>query len=184
MGKKELKYIKQEINWFLGRDYKPIEYFVNRDGPNSNYGAMCLKHQNYAGYTQIQWCEDKLKADKNTRQAVTFYNSPEYQYKGNIDFVCTLTQMFSIKNDRLNTTINIRSSDILNGFRYDMIWYRVYQQLLCDKLKFSYPELDIGSMTFNIFSAHYYLRDEALLERIFKRAEKDKFEKLSINDLL
>lgn len=152
---------------------------VNRAGPNSNYGEMCLRLKNHIGITQLEWVVDKLKKDKSSRQAVAFYNSPNYQYWSNDDFVCTLTQMFTIKHNRLNSTVNIRSNDLINCFRFDSIWYKMFQLRVLQKLKPIYPELEDGHLLCNIFSAHFYLKDADKLEKIYKCDSENSFKKIS-----
>lgn len=144
----------------------------NRCGPNSNYGSMCLRLENHIGVTQFEWCVEKLKKDSSSRQAVAFYNSPNYQYWSNTDFVCCLTQMFNIKDNKLNTVINSRSNDLINSFRFDMIWWRIFQKMIYNELKKTYPSLEMGYLFVNIFSAHYYLKDAYKLE-ILKKCDKE-----------
>ena len=151
---------------------------VNRAGPNSNYGEMCLRLKNHIGITQIEWVVERLTHDASSRQAVAFYNSPNYQYWSNQDFVCTLTQMFNIKNNKLNTTVNIRSNDLINCFRFDSIWYKIFQKKVLEQLKRVYPELQEGYLFCNIFSAHFYLKDEEKLDRIYSCDKENSFKKI------
>jgi thymidylate synthase len=175
INENEVKYLTEEMKWYCnhinGDEYsfrlslqklalELLDGVVNRAGVNSNYGDMCLRLKNHIGITQYEWIIEKLRKDISSRQAIAFYNSPNYQYYSNPDFVCTLTQMFNIKNDKLNTTVNIRSNDIMMCFRFDSIWYRSFQQIIFNKLKEFYPNLQMGSLFCNIFSAHYYLKDE------------------------
>lgn len=190
LNDKEQEYIKYELDWFLdeqldlsSEDHGNCHAFlkrkaetligcVNRDGPNSNYGEMCLRMKNHIGVTQFEWIVEKLKKDKNSRHAVAFYNSPMYQYWSNDDFVCTLNQLFNIKDNKLNTTVNIRSNDLINCFRFDSLWYNKFQQLVLGELQKTYSDLQIGTMTCNICSAHYYIKDEEKLSQIYS-LEKD-----------
>lgn len=188
---KEVTYFEQELDWYLGR-YEPKQNIgkklrelakevlnaENRCGPNSNYGEMCLRLKNHIGVTQVDWIVGKLEKDKGSRQAIAFYNNPSYQYWSNDDFVCTLTQMFSIEDGKLDTTVNIRSNDLVNCFRFDSIWYRMFQKMVHEKLLTTYPDLKLGSMFFNIFSAHYYLKDEDKIAKIFEAAKAHSFKKV------
>ena len=146
---------------------------VNRAGPNSNYGEMCLRLKNHLGITQLEWVCTKLEKDKASRQAVAFYNSPNYQYWSNNDFVCTLNQMFTIKDNRLDTVVNIRSNDLVNCFRFDSIWYRTFQKIVLDRLSKTYPDLKLGYLLCNIFSAHYYIKDEQKLDLLLSRHDDE-----------
>lgn len=186
----EVEYLQKEIDWYLGRNtsddqHKKLKILakeligcVNRAGPNSNYGEMCLRLKNHIGLTQLDWILGKLVKDKSSRQAVAFYNTPNYQYWSNDDFVCTLTQMFSIKDGKLNTTVNIRSNDLVNCFRFDSIWYNMFQSIVLKELKKTYPDLQKGWMLCNIFSAHCYLKDKEKLQKIYRCAEDISFKTL------
>ena len=151
---------------------------VNRAGPNSNYGEMCLRLKNHIGITQKDWILFKLQKDPSSRQAIAFYNSPNYQYYSNDDFVCTLTQMFNIKDNKLNTTVNIRSNDLINCFRFDILWYRKFQTIIFEELKKTYSDLQLGYVFCNIFSAHYYLKDEKKLEEIRECEKNNSYKKV------
>lgn len=183
----ELTHDKYQIN-----EQKNIEYdshlkqlhkmaedlgIKNRCGPNSNYGEMMLRLKNHVGITQLDWVVEKLKKDKGTRQAIAFYNNPIYQYYSNPDFVCCLTQMFSIKDNRLNTVINSRSNDLINCFRYDSIWWNIFQQIVLRELTPIYKDLKLGYMLINIFSAHFYTKDNSKLIQILD--ENFKFKTLN-----
>lgn len=188
----EVEYVEKELDWFLGlTDKKDTDYSkmlrelaknligcVNRSGPNSNYGEMCLRLKNHIGITQFDWVVGKLVKDPGSRQAVAFYNSPNYQYWSNDDFVCTLTQMFSIKNGKLDTTVNIRSNDLINCFRFDSLWYKIFQKKVLEELNKTYPELEEGSLFCNIFSAHFYLKDADKLSQIYRCSENNTFKKI------
>lgn len=170
-----------DINKMLKEKAKELVGCVNRCGPNSNYGEMCLRLKNHVGITQLDWVVEKLSKDKSSRQAVTFYNSPNYQYYSNQDFVCTLNQMFNIKDNKLNTVVNIRSNDLINCFRFDSIWYYIFQNIVLNKLKEFYPDLEIGYMLCNIASAHYYIKDYNKLKQI---VNCENFKELNIENYI
>ena len=62
--------------------------------------------------TPWEWCTQSLIADKDTRQAVLRFSLPEHFWTGNLDFTCCLHGLFSIRDDKLNFTINIRKNKI------------------------------------------------------------------------
>ena len=188
---KEVEYLEKELDWYLCDPERPalptaklkelskkLIGCVNRAGPNSNYGEMCLRLKNHIGITQLEWIVKKLSDDPSSRQAVAFYNSPNYQYWSNDDFVCTLTQLFSIKDGKLNTTVNIRSNDLVNCFRFDCIWYKMFQKIVLRELQKTMPDLKEGWLFCNIFSAHYYLKDAEKLQEIYRCAKEGTFKKI------
>lgn len=174
----EVSYFEKELDWHFGKfdsnskEFKQLKLTAaklgihNRCGPNSNYGSMMLRLENHIGITQKDWVVEKLKKDKNSRQAIAFYNTPNYQYWSNEDFVCCLTQMFNIKDSQLNSVVNSRSNDLINGFRYDSIWWRLFQTTILKELQKFYPDLKLGYLLVNFFSAHYYLKDEAKISEM------------------
>ena len=143
---------------------------TNRCGPNSNYGEMCLRLKNHVGVTQLRWCVEKLKKDARTRQAIAFYNSPNYQFFSNADFVCCLSQLFNVKDGKLNAVVNSRSNDLINSFRFDSIWWRLFQMIVLDNLKDTYPDLKLGYVFVNFFSAHFYLKDTFKIDQLCSNA--------------
>lgn len=182
----EVSYYEKELDWYLDvctvdlkKLAKDVLGAVNRCGPNSNYGEMMLHFKNQFGITQKQWVVEKLKKDRNSRQAIAFYNKPAYQYFDNEDFVCCLSQMFNIKGNMLNTVVNSRSNDLINSFRFDSIWWRIFQNIVLSELKETYPELELGYLLVNIFSAHYYLKDSDKIEKIRDCDKNNTFKSLT-----
>lgn len=199
----EVMYYERELDWYLRNctQLKPLIITemndneerrslktlslelikcINRCGRHSNYGKMCLCEKNINGITQFDWVTDRLRKDPRSRQAITFYNQSKYQYYSNVDFVCCLSQMFNIIDNKLNTTVNCRSNDIINSFRFDMIWWRVYQNIIKNSLKDIYPNLELGYMMCNIYSAHYYIKDEYKIDTINQLTKTNTFK--SINE--
>ena len=89
------KYLAGELAWYLkqDRDVGYIGAFSNfwshitnpgSNEINSNYGSLVFNAK------QFGWVVDSLVADKNSRQAIMFFNNPEFQFEGNNDFVFTM----------------------------------------------------------------------------------------------
>lgn len=162
------KYIAAELLWyFMGRrDVDFISQYAkfwktidNGDGTvNSAYGYLLFKDYSLSGITQYEWAYQSLIEDKDTRQAIMHFNKPDHQYKGNKDFVCTLSGIFQIRDNQLNLTINMRSNDVVWGLPTDIVFFVILQSQMLSHLKKTYPDLKMGSYTHIAHSFHIYER--------------------------
>ena len=106
------KYLAGEMAWYLKKD-RDVDYIgqfsgfwsnitnPNTNEINSNYGSLVFNKE------QFGWAVDSLLKDKNSRQAIMFFNQPKFQFEGNKDFVCTMYANFFIRNNKLNMKIPI-----------------------------------------------------------------------------
>ena len=164
------KYLAGEFAWYFKkeRSLDIIQNFstfwskiTNDDKTiNSNYGYLLLGKQ-------LRWVYDSLVKDKDTRQAIAFLNQPKFQYKGNLDFVCSMYLNFFIRNNKLNMKLSIRSNDIVYGFCYDVPWFSFILQYMFLWLKETkYPDLELGSYYHFADNIHYYERHFELIDKI------------------
>jgi thymidylate synthase len=163
-------YLAGELLWYfrasnLLEDIQPYSKFwdrlVNPDRRtlNSAYGYLLFADVNSSGFSEWGWAYTKLVQDKNTRQAIIRFNKPVHSFEGNKDFVCTLTGIFHIRENKLYFTINMRSSDMWFGLTYDIPFFTLLQQQMRLLLLDVYPELKFGTFTINLASAHIYERN-------------------------
>ena len=96
------------------------------------------------------------------------FNMPEHQRRGNKDFVCTLTGIFQIRNNKLNFTINMRSNDAILGTPTDIPFFCTLQIQMLELLKSKYPDLQLGTYTHFSHSLHIYERHFELVEEMLK----------------
>lgn len=161
-----MKYLKKEISLYLaGR--RDAEGFVQASKfwdsiktqdnlINSAYGYLIFKAPISDGRSQFDWVVDSLIKDKDSRQAIMFFNRPEFQYEGNKDFVCTFNMVFHIRENQLFAITSMRSQDIRRGTQFDVPFFTLVQYLVYLKLKPYYPELTLGSYTHRCSSLHIY----------------------------
>lgn len=170
----QFKYIGAELVWyFTGRnDVDFISKFAkfwkeidNGDGTvNSAYGNLIFTEKNSHGINQYQWALNSLIQDKDSRQAILHFNKPDHQFANNKDFVCTLTGLFQIRNNRLNFTIDMRSNDLVLGTPTDIAFFCLLQVQMQQHLKKYYPELELGTYTHIVHSLHIYERHFTLIK--------------------
>jgi len=104
---------------------------------------------------QLGLCEDALRKDRDTRQAVATIWTPErdlMQEHG--DRPCTVYLSFMIRNERLILSTYMRSQDILLGWTYDSV---MFQQLLCSMA--NVLDVAVGEHVHTVQSLHLYERD-------------------------
>ena len=143
------KYLAGEMAWYLKQD-RDVDYIGNfsnfwsritnpdTNEINSNYGSLVFNKE------QFGWVIDSLEQDKNSRQAIMFFNSPKFQFEGNKDFVCTMYANFFIRHNILHMKVQMRSNDIFYGLTFDAPFFAFLQQSVYLKLKETYPELELG----------------------------------------
>ncbi len=185
----QFKYIGAELVWyFTGRndvDFISIfakfwEQIDNGDGTvNSAYGNLIFTQKNEHGINQYNWALESLIKDKDSRQAIMHFNMPNHQRVGNKDFVCTLTGVFQIRDNRLNFTIDMRSNDLILGTPTDVAFFCLLQEQMCMHLKKYYPELEMGTYTHIVHSLHIYERHFDLIKDMLK----NEFEPMSLPDI-
>lgn len=174
------RYFAGELAWYLKAETS-IAYINNFSSfwkdicptghANSNYGSLILKdhpgsNKDISGGTnQLEWVYDSLVKDKNTRQAVAFFNGPFFQFEGNRDFVCTMYINFWIRKDHLEMKVQMRSNDIFFGLTYDAPWFSAIHQSMFLNLKKVYPDLKLGVYYHCADNIHFY-------ERHFEMADK------------
>ena len=167
------KYFAGEMAWYLHRD-TDVDYIGQYSGMwstltnpgtneiNSNYGALVINDE------QIGWVVDSLLADKNSRQAIMFFNQPKFQFKGNKDFVCTMYGNFFIRNNKLNMKIQMRSNDIFYGLTFDAPFFSFLMQTVYLILKKhdQYKDLELGTYHHYADNIHFYERHFELANKI------------------
>lgn len=172
------KYLAGEMAWYLKQD-RDVDYIGNfsnfwsritnpdTNEINSNYGSLVFNKE------QFGWVIDSLEQDKNSRQAIMFFNSPKFQFEGNKDFVCTMYANFFIRHNILHMKVQMRSNDIFYGLTFDAPFFAFLQQSVYLKLKETYPELELGMYYHYADNLHFY-------ERHFELADQIKSESIDI----
>ena len=138
-----IEYAEAEWQWYLSGDRNitklgkiygkipPIWIKMADENGNvlSNYGWQ-WKRQG-----QLQNVINKLKTDKNTRQAaISIYDNKEH-HDYRTDTPCTYAIQFTIVHDRLDMCVTMRSNDLWYGFCNDQYCFSKLQQLVAKRLK-------------------------------------------------
>lgn len=169
-------YTKKEISLYLsatssaelfGKASSFWSTIKNKDGTvNSAYGNLIFNKSLADGRSQFEWAFDSLKADKDSRQAFMRFNNTTHQFNGNKDLPCTFIQIFHIRNNKLYSTVEMRSNDLTTGTVHDIPSFTLFQYLMYLRLREEcYPELECGSYTHIASSLHLYEKDFELAKK-------------------
>ncbi len=106
---------------------------------------------------QMSYVVDTLVNDPESRQAVI--NIWRENPVRSRDIPCTLSMQFRIRDGLLNTTVNMRSSDIWLGLPYDWFTFTVVSAQVAHFFSQAAHQLGPGVLTLNAGSSHLYHSD-------------------------
>lgn len=158
-------YIQRELDW-----YRSMSLNVNDipGGPpqiwsqvsdsdgyiNSNYGWCIWSVQNGSQYNKVV---SELRKQPTSRRAVMIYTRPsmwvDYDRKGMSDFMCTNAVQYVIRNDKLHAIVQMRSNDVVFGYKNDWAWQKHVLDALASDLS-----VEPGNIYWNVGSLHVYER--------------------------
>lgn len=162
-GTVNTEYVKNELEWYISQSLNvndipggpPTIWKQVADSNgfiNSNYGWCIFSKENGSQFYKVF---SELKTNPWSRRAIMIYNRPsmhtDYNKNGMSDFMCTNAVQFLIRNNKLNAVVQMRSNDVIFGFKNDYAW----QKYVLDKLALA---LDImpGDIIWNAGSLHVY----------------------------
>jgi thymidylate synthase len=164
-GKVNDDYIKRELDWYKSKSLNVNDIpgkvpeiwkmVADKDGYiNSNYGWCIWSTENHDQYWKVY---NELDKNRGSRRAVMIYTRPtmheDYNRNGMSDFMCTNTVQYLIRDNVLHAVVQMRSNDVVFGYRNDFAWQNHVAQLLeaalgCDSRK----------VIWNVGSLHVYER--------------------------
>jgi len=165
-GEPNTEYIQKEIDWYesmslnindiYGPDREPPaawEYAADPHGNiNSNYGYLIYSDKFHGQYFKVA---EELRMNPDGRRATMIYNRPgiwsEYVESGKSDFICTNAVAYYIRNGRLDCCVQMRSNDVVYGYKNDYAWQQYVLSNLADDL-----DLEVGNMIWQVQNLHVY----------------------------
>jgi thymidylate synthase len=167
------EYIAAEIKWYEsgstnindihGEDKEPPAawlYAADQHGNiNSNYGHLVDSPKFYNQYYNAI---DELVSNPDSRRAQMVYNRPsiwaEYNENGKSDFICTNAQTFYIRDNKLHMVSQMRSNDVVFGYKNDYAWAQHLMDRAIDNLNEAGHELAKGNLIWQVMNLHVYER--------------------------
>ena len=181
-GKVNQTYVDAEITWYenqstnihdiYGRDNKQPpphawKYAANEHGEiNSNYGYLIYHPRFYQQYDQVL---DELLNNPDSRRGTMIYTRPsiwkEYNDNDKNDFICTNAVSYYIRDNRLDCVVQMRSNDVVFGYKNDYAWQEFVLKRLASDISFSRgEEIEPGYITWQVQNLHVYERHFALVK--------------------
>jgi len=172
IGRKDnLAYIKKEFLWYLkGEPYdgsicNEASIWKTIKQPDgrifSNYGYYWFNRTNKDGLTGFEWVINCLTKDPDSRQAYIPMLDASHMFQSNKDVVCTKGILFRIVEDKLDMTVNMRSSDLAIGNSIDLPCFSFLHEMVAYSLA-----KQMGKFHFHTDSLHVYERNFKLMEDI------------------
>lgn len=162
------EYIDAEIQWYSSQSTNINDIYKDVRKPpkawtlaadhygniNSNYGHLIFSDKYHNQYNNVV---SELMKNKNTRRATMIYTRPsiwhEYDEGGKSDFICTNAVTYYQRGDKLHCVVQMRSNDVVFGYRNDRAWQVHVLDSLCNDLLL-YP----GDIIWQVQNLHIYPR--------------------------
>ena len=177
-GEPNEKYIEAEIAWYesqstninrlaeiYGKSPAAWEYSANPYGEiNSNYGTLIFSDMYFNQYDRVL---NELLENPDGRRASMVYNRPniwiDFEMDGKNDFICTNSVTYYIRDGLLHSVVQMRSNDVVYGYKNDYAWQRYVMDKLCWDYNHEdrYNEgrvIEPGLMHWQVQNLHVYSR--------------------------
>jgi thymidylate synthase len=165
-GEVNEEYVERELEWYKsmslyvkdipGKTPAIWEQVASSEGKiNSNYGWAIYSEDNGFQYLNVL---RELAQNPNSRRAVMIYTRPtmwqDYNRDGMSDFMCTNAVQYMIRNGQLVAVVQMRSNDVVFGYRNDYAWQKYVADQLSNNLKLSHPP----KIIWHVGNLHVYER--------------------------
>lgn len=155
------KYAEAELEWYWSGDnrcdtigkFAKMWLSLSDDGVTNNSAYGYILQKKYP-MNQIEQAIEILKHDKFSRRAILNISDPCLDKLNTKDLQCTIALQFLIRNNKLETTVYMRSNDVYFGFPYDYIYFVSIAEYIAKQL-----DVDVGTYTHHATSMHMYDKD-------------------------
>jgi len=166
-GKPNQDYIDAELAWYESQSTNINDIYIDKDPPkawqmtanrhgeiNSNYGHLIFSDKYHNQFDQVV---NELRKNKDSRRASMVYQRPsiwlEYNDQCKNDFICTNSVTYYIRDNQLHCVVQMRSNDVIFGYRNDYAWQEYVLCALADELG-----VDDGEIYWQVQNLHVYER--------------------------
>ena len=100
------------------------------------------------------------KVNPDSRRASMIYQRPsiwhEFKENGKNDFICTNAVTYYIRNERLHAVVQMRSNDVIFGYRNDYAWQKYVYNKLREDLYYNGLQTKEGNIFWQVQNLHVY----------------------------
>ena len=104
---------------------------------------------------------NELINNPDSRRASMIYTRPsiwyEYNENGKNDFICTNSVTYYIRDNKLNCVVQMRSNDVMFGYRNDYAWQEHVLCELADDLRINDGEIYWQVQNLHVYERHFDL---------------------------
>ena len=161
-------YVDAELRWYESESTNIYDIYEDEKDPpqawqysanthgeiNSNYGYLIWNNRFHCQYERAL---EELEDNPDSRRAIMIYNRPdiwmEYNNNGKNDFICTNAVTYYIRNDELQAVVQMRSNDVVFGYKNDYAWQQYVLESLANDLS-----IQPGFITWQVQNLHVYER--------------------------
>ncbi len=118
--------------------------------------------------SQFDYAFHTLIKDEHTRKAIMLISNYSDSRESK-DNPCTMYLHFFIRRSKLYLIVYVRSNDIWFGLTYDIPFFTIMQEIMFNKLKLRYPQLQMGTYTHSVGSLHLYMKDYGKAETLINK---------------
>ena len=166
-------YVNAELKWYESEstnindiypesDKEPPQawqYTANVHGEiNSNYGHLIYSEKYH---NQFENVVIELHKNKDSRRASMIYQRPsiwkEYNENGKNDFICTNAVTYYIRDNRLNCVVQMRSNDVVFGYKNDFAWQQFVLNELAEELSVESGDIVWQAQNLHVYERHFDL---------------------------
>ena len=97
------------------------------------------------------------------------FNTRSSLWLGNKDHICTMHGMFTIRDNQLNLSMVMRSSDLYLGLVFDLPFFGMLQMMMLSELSSHYPDIELGTYRHLSHSLHIYDRNQESVLKMLGR---------------
>lgn len=166
-GKVNQDYVDRELAWYKSKSLSvydipaPVpeiwKQVADENGYiNSNYGWCIWSDENYGQYWKVL---NELRENPNSRRAVMIYTRPtmwyDYNFNGMSDFMCTNAVQYMIRDDELIAVVQMRSNDVVFGYRNDFAWQDHVVKLLGSALGITKTKIIWHVGNLHVYERHF-----------------------------
>ena len=166
-------YVDAELKWYESEstnitdiypegDKEPPQawqYTANIHGEvNSNYGHLIYSEKYYNQFENVVL---ELHKNKDSRRASMIYQRPsiwkEYNENGKNDFICTNAVTYYIRDDKLSCVVQMRSNDVVFGYKNDFAWQQFVLNELAEELSIESGDIVWQAQNLHVYERHFDL---------------------------
>tara|TARA_Y100000389_G_scaffold48751_2_gene44170 strand:+ start:32135 stop:32794 length:660 start_codon:yes stop_codon:yes gene_type:complete len=164
-------YIEAELDWYNSGSTNVNDIHPDKDAPaawqyaandhgeiNSNYGHLIYDDKFFNQYDRV--CEE-LYDNPDSRRASMIYTRPsiwvEYNENGKNDFICTNAVTYYVRNDELQAVVQMRSNDVVFGYKNDIAWQQHVLESLANDLNIEPGFIQWQVQNLHVYERHFHL---------------------------